>query len=441
MIDFHKLSERANRESEVKGINHVQDGNGEEVIACAEDFDGNMIEARYSSYEICDAEKDANRVLNWQEEVARSVSGDGSAPGGLKRADTWSGRERERPEPERRQSGGISRGTVIGTLLGAAAGAAIAYAMVRSESPEPVLPRASPPPAQSSYSYHRQEEGVVERVPARSSIGRREEDVLPRYVERYTNIPPPTGPRELETIKEGSYVSTRSRGRENRAESHYERPLQIMPVREKSPGSQSHVSRRSHRSSGSSRSKKEGDGGSEVTVKPATVYHPAQSHVSSKSKRSVKGTDGETVVKVSGSKVSVRPSQVALPETVIEGSRSGKSRSGRSKVGRSRVGEDHPERIPLPESVVEGSRSGRRRKSHRSRDVEEEEYHGGAERVELPESVVGGGNYEASVAPSDSVSCVGSKMERMRLVERMRARYVVETSSFPLRCVVFGKRD
>jgi hypothetical protein len=413
-------------------------------VSCAEDFDGNMVEAAYSSHDLpvmSDAEKEARRVLNWQEDVARSVSGDGGSqagPGSLRRAETFprvverhtttteSHRGTHRPEPTRSASGGISKGTVIGTLLGAAAGAAFAYAMVRSESPESADPQPTraasyshPAPA-STYSHHRQEH-VVERVPARSVASERkyasEEDIRPRYVERYTVVPS-QAPRELETIAEGSYISTHSRARTHKPESHYERPLQILPAptpRDRSPDT--HVSRRSHKSSGSSEgrsrhSKKDKaasnsghkeDGSyhsarsthTESTIKPSksptTVYVAAPSHVSSKSKSKSKAGSrvdgGETVVKVSGSQVSVRPSQVALPESVIEGSRSGrKSRSGRSRVGG------------------------------------ESAYNGGAERVELPESVIGGGAYEASVAPSDSVSSVGSKMERLRLVDRMRAR-------------------
>jgi hypothetical protein len=43
-------------------------------------------------------------------------------------------------------------------------------------------------------------------------------------------------------------------------------------------------------------------------------------------------------------------------------------------------------------------------------------------QVELPRSVAGGRGYAASVAPSDSVSSVGSKRERERLISRMRER-------------------
>jgi len=46
-----------------------------------------------------------------------------------------------------------------------------------------------------------------------------------------------------------------------------------------------------------------------------------------------------------------------------------------------------------------------------------------ARQVPLPMSRVGGGSYAASVAPSDSVSSVGTKRERERLRERMRERY------------------
>ncbi|EPE34323.1 hypothetical protein GLAREA_10017 [Glarea lozoyensis ATCC 20868] len=466
VIDFQKISEQANPRDNTQGIRHTQGDEGEEVVCCAEDWDGNMIEVTFSERK---EEGKGSRVAEWQEDVARSTAGSGAGPGNLKRAETFPRgggglggglMEEKRPEAKRSVSGGISRGTVIGTLLGAAAGAALAYAMVRSESPQPVPEPPAYEYSRGEHGYRRdgygQEEGVVEHIPATSRVGsvRQMErvDVRPRYVERYTTIPElgrgGDGPRELETIAEGSYISTRSR-RSKKAESHYERPLAILPALEAREGSHvsrreegshvsrrserdegSHVSHRSHRSSGSRRSsggKKErseaGGGGkeesfhtarSDVTVKPATTVYVAApaSHVSSRSRRE---KSGETVVKVGGSAVSVRPSRVALPESVVEGSRSGRSKSGKSRV------DDGASRASKSRSGK--SRSGRSRHGH---DEYDEYATFGAERVELPDSVVGGGNYEASVAPSDSVSCVGSKMERLRLVERMRksANYV-----------------
>jgi hypothetical protein len=482
VIDFQKLSERSNAGKEFD-ISHKEGDAGEEVICCAEDWDGNMIEATYNSMDILisEVEKEARKVRSWQEDVARSVSGDssqagGAGPGNLKRADTFPrvvGMESDRasrPEAVRSSSGGMGfgKGAVIGTLLGAAAGAAFAYAMVRSESPEPTPPMGTyytpQPPPGSSYPYQRYDH-VVERVPARSVVSERgnpkEEDIRPRYVERYTAIPTP-GPRELETIKEGgSYISTRSRARTNKPESHYERPLQILPKEasrvERSP--ESHVSRRSHRSSGSGREKREKghrkeegeesfhsakSSHSESTVKQvgggkegrSTVYVAAPSLVLKKGNEDE--VDQETVVKVSASRVSVRPSQVPLPESVVEGSRSGRSKAGRTssrvegerehRSGKSRSGRGRGEDGSRKSGVSTRERSDREQRSdrehrHRERGDREREYGtNGAERVELPESVIGGGEYEASVAPSDSVSSVGSKRERLRLVERMRMR-------------------
>ena len=165
---------------------------------------------RPRTLETASTEKEARRVLQWQQDVARSVSVDDSSdsssppvyqerippPASIRRSDTYpaitppshhslshshngSGSRVLRRETvttesyrrhhgygdsgegERGNGGGMSKGAIIGTLLGAAAGAAVAYAMVRSESPE----RASPP-RRESFAAHR---GVESSYPHRGA--------------------------------------------------------------------------------------------------------------------------------------------------------------------------------------------------------------------------------------------------------------------------------
>lgn len=412
-------------------------------------------------------------MLDWQEDVARSVvSGDGRSqvssstvtrgpPGtSFQRSQTaptpstssgsrmlerqtittesYRRQHPERPEVMGRsvsQSAvpvaaekGISSKAVIGTLLGAAAGAVFAYAMVRSESPEPVahapmpVPEAplrgvsyvhgtSPSRAPSmAESYHR-EHNVVERIPARSYVSEREgssqADVRPRYVERYSVVGG-QGERGLERIDEGSYVSGSGYSKVTT------RPLEIMPAgasSQVSTGSKRSKHHSSHHSSHHSAHESVVSGSHANSQRDDTSYHSARS---SRTESTIvpanyvtaapsKVGSSTTTIKVSPSKVgskagSVRPTQVELPRSVVDGSRAAGSRSGGSRVEGSRSGG----------SRVGGSRTGSVR----------------ASQVELPQSVVdeegyGGYEYEASVAPSDSVSSVGSKMERLRLVGRM----------------------
>jgi len=275
---------------------------------------------------------------------------------------TESYRRRHEGDAER---GGISSKAIIGTLLGAAAGAAVAYAMVRSESPEDSPHLAYPArsvhvaPVGSVYSYgaSQQRRDVVEHIPARSSwvSDREREDIRPRYVAPV---------RELERIEERSYVS-RSSGRRSRSEvggSRYERPLAILPA--PTPRNRSPVSHVSHRSSGERRSHHSSHHSSPHEREGS--YHTARSAHTSHTVKPASYVTAVTATPSKHSKTTVR----VVP----------KDEERRSKVS------------------VRPS------------------------QVELPRSVVSGRGYAASVAPSDSVSSVGSKRERERLIGRMRER-------------------
>ena len=387
----------------------------EEAKARIEDLDGNMLEAVYSSragrriptIETASTEKEARRVLAWQEEVARSTVasdvhssvagseyGDRRPPPAYRRADTFPALEHDRPmrlvrretvttehyrnENERAAMegrGGAGNGLMkgMGILLGAAAGAAVAYAMVRSESP----PRIAGPPRRASYGDHgsqyihaRPVEMVraVERVPARSYVTARDP---PRYLE-YRDAPPApsrTQANEIARIEERSHVSHRSardseRGSRARSRSEvgsrYSRPATDLPPRARSPSPHSsHVSRRSHKS-GSHHSKRD-----------------AESYVSARSQRTESTVKPVQYVTAPPSKVTTTTIRMVPPKE-----------ERRSEVSYAR-------HIPLPQSEVS------------------------ARHIPLPRSVVSGRGYAASVAPSDSVSSIGSKRERERLRERM----------------------
>ncbi|KAG0647279.1 hypothetical protein D0Z07_7055 [Hyphodiscus hymeniophilus] len=393
-----------------------QRSSDDEARAKIQDLDGNMIEAVYSSragrrvptIETASTEKEARRVLAWQEEVARSTVasdvrssaaasdayGDLRAPPPYRRAETFPRVVADRPprlvrretvttehyrnEGERAATEGRGGGSgftgmqLVGTLLGAAAGGLAAYAMTRSESSPrtaPLLRRASYGEHSSEYPHPRPVETVrVERTPARSYVSTKDP---PRYVE-YRIAPPPAPSaalaQDLARIEERSHVSRRSRDSErssrvrSRSElgSRYDRPLTILPPRPRSPGA-SHVS---HRSSHKSHHSK----------------LDAESYVSARSQRTESTVKPVQYVTATPSKVTTTTIRV-VP----------KDEERRSEVSYAR-------HVLLPRSEVS------------------------ARHVPLPPSVVSGRGYAPSVAPSDSISSVGSKRERERLRDRMSAR-------------------
>ncbi|PMD29346.1 hypothetical protein L207DRAFT_574324 [Hyaloscypha variabilis F] len=401
------------------GVGQVEE---EGIVARTRDFDGNMLEAVYRArdmvagygagypvhgrreiMESAATEKEARRVLEWQEQVARSIGesggsggaasvisssdivGDGGyRPAVVRRADSYpvQGSERDRPmrlvrretvttEHYRRpEEGGrgISGKAVIGTLLGAAAGAAFAYAMVRSESPErdrrpAIEPRRASYGHQGERVYTHIAQTPRERAPARSYVSARGEG-RPRYADvEYVEAAP-----RVHQIDNKSYVSQRpgrssaqsgSRARSrSEAGPRYERPLTILPSRTESRARSPSQSQRS----------------SYKTARERSPSRKTSSHVSTKSYHSH-----------STAKQSPPP-----PTSTI------KIRS---------VPSERP--------------SERERRSMHSgfeRDAER------ARQVPLPISVASGAGYAVSVAPSDSVSSVGIKRERERLRERMSIR-------------------
>ncbi|KAH7383124.1 hypothetical protein BKA64DRAFT_178029 [Cadophora sp. MPI-SDFR-AT-0126] len=474
VYDFHGKSLLLNQDRG-RGENTF-DQEEDEERALTRDFDGNMIEAVYSTrasrgaaprgppaIEPAGLDKESRRVLEWQQDVARSISGsqapgsqagshvghreDQTGPGTFRRADTFpSDFGRERPmrlvrretvttehysqaERERQAgaSGGISGKAVIGTLLGAAAGAAFAYAMTRSEDPPSTtsVRRSSAPQYTHEPIRMEDRERVVETrtIPARSYVSERarDRDVQPRYVQYTIAAPPPriTAQPELARIEERSHVSTRSRrsgGKEregSEVSKRYERPLTILPAPSRNRSPASHVSRRSRKSgsgsgTGSSLERErrrtsprdregEREGESEYmsarshhtasTIKPA-VPQPPSSRVSS------------STIRIVPQPPDARDLDPDRKSYVSERDRDAGRDRDRDRERRSTVS---ARQVPLPPSTVMS-----------------------AHQVPLPRSMAsgigGGGGYAASVAPSDSVSSVGSKRERERLRERMHVR-------------------
>lgn len=471
VFDFYGKSQLLNQDFG-RGDNTF-DKEDDEERAVTRDFDGNMIEAVYSTQsratprgvpaiEGPGLDKESKRVLEWQQDVARSISGS-EAPSrepapAFRRADTFPsdfgrerptrivrretvttehyGREAAAAEAARESSGGgISSKAVIGTLLGAAAGAAFAYAMTRSESPPAMQTtrRASAPQYTHEPIRMEDRERVIETrtIPARSYVSERdrERDVQPRYVQ-YTIAAPPARVQELARIEERSHVSSsskrshrtreRSRSRSD-VDKRYDRPLTILPAPSRNRSPTSHVSHRSRKSgsgSGSGTSsererrresreaEREREWERERERDRESEYMSARSHHSSASTvKPISMPAAPQPPHAASSRVSAATVRQDPPER--------EHRSERSERGGSYVSErDRGERrstvsarqVPLPPSTVMSSR-----------------------QVPLPRSMVsgaggGGGGYAASVAPSDSVSSVGSKRERERLRERMVVR-------------------
>ncbi|CZT10697.1 uncharacterized protein RCO7_11618 [Rhynchosporium graminicola] len=444
----------------------------EEDRAVTRDFDGNIIEAVYSPHSSVPRttpsamapagdgyDKEDTRVLRWQEDVARSISGSRApsqpGPGTFRRADTAPAgfgrtREREMPTLVRRETittehynisqaerdrlagsnsgGGMSGKAIMGTLLGAAAGAAFAYAMTRSASPPPAsatIRRSSAPQYTHEPIHMEDRERVMETrtIPARSHVSERERDrdSRPRYVQYTIAEPPPLTARpELKRIEEGSHVSTRSRRssgkeKEGGSDTGKRTVLTIRPAsshKTRSPDRGSHVSHRSRKSgsgsapaTGSSLERRRGRD-KEGNEDRASEYHSTRSHHSASTVKppAVPQPPPASRAGSSRSKSTMRHVPDARDDQERKSHVSSRDRERRTST----VSAREPRSIPLPPSTVMSAR-----------------------QVPLPRSVVSGfdgleglgsGNgygYAASVAPSDSVSSVGIKRERERLRDRM----------------------
>jgi hypothetical protein len=467
--DFYAKSLVLNKSSGVESVltteeeegddSEDEEEQGEILRSRTTDLDGNMLEAVYSPrrqnaprrtllvHETSECtEKEARRVLEWQQDVARSLSAaqspspsredarsqvstrsevdrrrerivpvrrsdsypvtqaerdrererererGGAAPGApmrLMRRDTITREHYRRDEldreREREGGGGVGKGVIgLGTLIGAAAGAAIAYSLVRDEGP-------------SSNSISRTPPSMP---PRRASYGGENYTQTGRGVEM-----------ERERVPARSYVSAREEGPRDRdryvqyniaAPPPPPPPTRIMGIpvhelrriEERSQGSSSQRSgrERSHTTT-RERSRSEVGGRYErpLAVIP-TRERRDRSPGSFVSDRRVERTHTTSRRLESTAKVGPPPVEYLTGPVPLRGPATIRMRSGGG--GGSYVGEREREREldrvrAVPRSVVE---------------------------------VRGPLGYAASVAPSDSVSSVGGKRERERLRDRMRER-------------------
>lgn len=376
-----------------------------------------MSHSRSPTYITTATEKEARRVLEWQDDVARSTASSEAPPevpkyrrsetfpmtapstytvaqrdngGRLQRRETTglssSTRERNEAYENRERGTGSQWGSdniwgvsnkVVGTFLGAAAGAVVAYAMVSSESSK-----------KEREARRRSSVGGVSR-----SGGVRwtyEDKVDPLaygqggelYAERRGLRP---GGR-AETLASGD-----GREREREIPGRYIE-YTTMPGASVAKSTSKDLETIAEKSTaGRSRAR---DGGRDEQ----------RTHVSQRSRRSRSEVSGP----------SCRfPAAIALPaSTVFQDARSQASvKPAGSKAGGKTYSTTTIRVLPKREEggVVE---RGTSRVSRRERERERER--------EVPRSMVSG--YAPSVAPSDSVSSIGGKRERERLRMRMGER-------------------
>ncbi|KAL3419677.1 hypothetical protein PVAG01_08175 [Phlyctema vagabunda] len=412
-----------------------------------------VVKSRVSSHhpviETVATEKEARRVLEWQHEVARSVTEQESDAGSEYTATT------HRPETRRYESypqqserppmrlvrrvtettetypaapagsTGMSGKAILGTLLGAAAGAAVAYAMVCSEDPEyipaPVQRRASvagSKPAYSTYGVNSPGVRIVERIemePARTYVSARDNrSVTPRYVPGYSvapSMPPMSGRSDMHRIEDrsrddGRYLNndasvvSRSR-RYSDAGSAIHRPLTILPAPPKSQVSHT-----------SSEGKEKSEAGRSTHTKVApSVHSKVAPSVHSKapsmhSKAMSVHSKAPTVHSKAPSVHSKAPSvhskaPSAHPKSVVDA-----PAPARSHVSSASTIKASSPPAPTAKSKVSATTIVfRPRESSGESKVS-------ARHVALPKSVVSGVGYERSIAPSDSVSNAGSRRSR-----------------------------
>ncbi|OBT52211.1 hypothetical protein VE04_08130 [Pseudogymnoascus sp. 24MN13] len=313
--------------------------------------------------------KEARRVLDWQRDVARSISSQSptqSRDGSPERAMVLAQPVQEEAAPSQvapptevpdarpallrsattpmmtamynevssalpeRIGEGLSAQAIIGTILGAAAGAAVAYAMVRSEEPEPQRPQLvtyfSAPAAQFP-----QQAPVMEvarsKAPSMggSRVGSERSQGGQRYVLRYnvaSNAGTSRGGREgvLQPVDERrsmsysaydggrsqapapSQASTAKQSRYTERDVGYEKPVTVVSASRHSEAGRHSESGRSHASKRS-----------DSTIKPARTSSKAGTERRDQTVVSMKSDRKSTTV-------SERARRVRLPESVMGGS-------------------------------------------------------------------------------------------------------------------------
>ncbi|TGO86039.1 hypothetical protein BPOR_0341g00100 [Botrytis porri] len=483
-------------------------------------------------------EKEARRVLQWQEEVARSTAGSSTSPTSdeayravapshvsrapartqvshapqsqapehppfrraetfprVMRRETYAGHghpgtqvsirrdthhdeeqtvyvdevERAEQEKEKEKSGGLfgmTNKALVGTFLGAAAGAAFAYAMVKSEDPEYELePERKPMPGlRRSYTTGHAE--TIASSTKGSSVGGPERRY--RVIEApHAPMPPPASSysriqrdrereREgvLSPIEERSYYSSaapsntgtkiRPRNTADQGEGSNAgtaRPPTAINIRDKAQSiAPTKVSERTSTVKAVSRAPTQisRTPKSQVSVRESEYeYGPAPTQVSAAPTRysqAPRGDDAKSKISHTHTTIKFSPSKVGassrerIPRSEATWERDDVSVSAVSERSRARD-------VPLPASTVVSARygggyreqgDGYTHAGDRERDAERRGERDGNDRKSCFDRGVDedGKSYfnprgAMSVAPSDSVSSVGSKRER---IERLRGR-------------------
>ncbi|KAI1333471.1 hypothetical protein F5Y15DRAFT_353103 [Xylariaceae sp. FL0016] len=386
---------------------------------------------------------EASRILDWNLDVASSVGtksragtvapsrpgtvrGDGGEPCTILRRSVTTSTLETGP---RQTSGGLSTGTVIGSVLGAVAagaaiGGAITYAMVRNDrerAPQqefdaPSFQRRSTFP--DPYPDHRpryvEVERTVERIhyPEQYPPSSRKYPP-PSYVARYSQVDGPTRSRTMEEVDDHatqaramSHYTTGSRARRRSEAGSTRRPLMIADTEYRSEAGSKHTSSpkllmdaeyRSHVGS------KHTSASKSKVFSEAAYSHVAPSRHTSASKHSRAPTEASYRSHAT-SKHSSRPVEV---ETYV---------SARSDRSASTV-------RPAPSHAASKAGSRYSTATVKMPGVSRAPSHASARHVPLPASrSASKADWDAldvedvddvgSVAPSDSISCVGSKHSR-----------------------------
>ncbi|ELR08242.1 hypothetical protein VC83_04541 [Pseudogymnoascus destructans] len=413
VANFHALALESNTLHSTNLIQHSADT----AVAKTTDHDGNMLEVCYARSPLrrgsvhaapttittASTAKEARRVLDWQRDVARSISSHPptqSRVGSPQRAMVLAQPAQQEPAPSQvapspepdsrpallrsatmtamynevsaalpeRIGEGLSAQAIIGTILGAAAGAAVAYAMVRSEEPEQPRPQlvtyfsapAPQVPQQAPVMEVARSKGPSvggSRVGSERSLGGQ------RYVLRY-NVASAAG-------------TGRGGGREGVLQPVDERRSMSYSAYD---GGRSQAPAPSHASTAKqSRYSERGVGhGKPVAVVSASGHSEAGRH--SESGRSHASRKSDSTIKPARTSSKARTERHG-GQTVVS------MKSDRKSTTVS----ERARRVPLPESAV-----GNMAPSEQAR------------RVPLPESVAG------SVAPSDSISNIGMRSHYSR---------------------------
>ena len=414
----------------------------DEVRARVRDLDGNLLEAVYVNGNRGLMKMDSpstatgpNRVLEWQAEVARSATVEEPMPARQRKTEHHT---LEQPPKRlvRRETYRRPEGGAVGTLLGAAAVAAVAYALVSSSDKSS---RTSPPPPMRRAS-HDQYSPVVQRIPARSGTERWAGVEEPRYVAQYTvAATPPMG--RIEEAAGGrraggnSHVSRSSRDGGGVGYEYH------LPLRTRSPksgvgresgsgNSSYHTGRQQQDSFVTARSQRTER--TERTERSGRVKEREREYMAAEAPTRISGGSGSTVrtaprdewrVDISPrertprSEISQREREYRIPRSEL----SQRERIPRSELSHRERSEANVPRLvsmlPPMNTVV----------SPRQRDYRMPRSEISARQIPLPESVFDAESTVGSLAPSDSVSCVGYKHEKeyetQRLRERMRERW------------------